>query len=158
MNKMYSFYILLLMKSFDGLYVSLSEKVKICFRNDPSLLAYVLSHSIVAYSLRPHGLQPARLLCLWDSPGKNTGVGSHSLFQGIFWTKGSNPGLLHCSWLLYHLSHQGSPISSLRRDFLQILQLQLIQTENMTLYTGSLSFSLYFTLALSLHLWLSLSL
>ena len=27
--------------------------------------------------LRPHGLQPARLLCPWDSPGKNTGVGCH---------------------------------------------------------------------------------
>ena len=33
-------------------------------------------------SLRPHGLQPARLLGPWESPGKNTGVGSHSLLQG----------------------------------------------------------------------------
>ena len=32
--------------------------------------------------LRPHGLQPARLLCPWDSPGKNTGVGCHFLLQG----------------------------------------------------------------------------
>ena len=44
-----------------------------------------------------------------DSPGKNTGVGSHSLLQGIFPTRGSNPGLLHCRQILYHLSHQGSP-------------------------------------------------
>ena len=44
-----------------------------------------------------------------DSPGKNTGVGSRSLLQGIFPTQGSNPGLLHCGWILYHLSHQGSP-------------------------------------------------
>ena len=36
------------------------------------------------------------LLCLWNSPGKNTGVGSHSLLQGIFPTKGLNPSLLHC--------------------------------------------------------------
>ena len=36
---------------------------------------------------------PARLLCLWDSPGKNTGVGCHFLHQGIFCTAGSNPGL-----------------------------------------------------------------
>ena len=35
-------------------------------------------------SLRPHGLQPARLLCPWDSPGKNIGVGCHALLQGIF--------------------------------------------------------------------------
>ena len=43
----------------------------------------------------PRGLQPTRLLCPWDSPGKNTGVGSHSFLQGIFPTQGSNPGLLH---------------------------------------------------------------
>ena len=44
-----------------------------------------------------------------DSPGKNTGVGSHTLLQGIFPTQGLNPGLLHCRQILYHLSHQGSP-------------------------------------------------
>ena len=42
----------------------------------------------------PHGLQPARLLCPLDSPGKNSGVGCHCLFQGIFPTQGWNPGLL----------------------------------------------------------------
>ena len=36
----------------------------------------------------------ARLLCPWDSPGKNTGVGCHALFQGIFPSQGWNPGLL----------------------------------------------------------------
>ena len=44
-----------------------------------------------------------------DSPGKNTGVGCHVLLQGIFPTQGSNPGLPHCRWILYCLSHQGSP-------------------------------------------------
>ena len=44
-----------------------------------------------------------------DSPGKNTGVGCHALLQGIFQTQGSNPGLPHCRWILYHLSHQGGP-------------------------------------------------
>ena len=44
-----------------------------------------------------------------DSPGKNTGMGRHSLFQGIIPKQGSNPGLLHCRLILYHLSHQGSP-------------------------------------------------
>ena len=47
--------------------------------------------------------------CLWDFPGKNTGVGCHALLQGIFPTQGSNPGLQHCGQTLYHLSHQGSP-------------------------------------------------
>ena len=44
-----------------------------------------------------------------DSPGKNTGVGCHALLQGIFPTKGSNPGLPHCRQILYCLSHQRSP-------------------------------------------------
>ena len=43
-----------------------------------------------------------------DSPGKNTRVGCHALLQGIFPTQESNPGLLHCRWILYHLSHQGN--------------------------------------------------
>ena len=47
-------------------------------------------------SLWPHGLQPTRLLCPWNSPGKNTGVGSHPLLRGIFPTQGSKPGLPHC--------------------------------------------------------------
>ena len=40
-----------------------------------------------------------------DSPGKNTGVGCHALLQRIFPTQWSNPGLPHCRWILYHLSH-----------------------------------------------------
>ena len=43
-----------------------------------------------------------------ESPDKNTGVGCHSLLQGIFLTQGLNPGLLHCRRIFYHLSHQGS--------------------------------------------------
>ena len=37
---------------------------------------------------------PARLLCPWDSPGKNSGVGCHALLQGVFLTWGLNPHLL----------------------------------------------------------------
>ena len=44
-----------------------------------------------------------------DSLVKNTGIGFHALFQGIFPTQGSNPGLSHCRRILYHLSHQRSP-------------------------------------------------
>ena len=50
-----------------------------------------------------------RLLCLWNSPGKNPGVACHFLLQEIFLTQGLNPGILHCRQILYHLSHQGSP-------------------------------------------------
>ena len=39
------------------------------------------NRSVVSDSLRPHGLQPTRLLHPWDSPGKNAGVGCHSLLQ-----------------------------------------------------------------------------
>ena len=45
----------------------------------------------------------------WNSPGQNTGEGSLSLLQGIFPTQGSNPDLPHCKWILYQLSHKGSP-------------------------------------------------
>ena len=57
-------------------------------------------------SVQPYGLQPARLLCPWDSPGKNTGVGCHFLLQGIFPTQESNWGLLHCRQILYQLSYE----------------------------------------------------
>ena len=51
----------------------------------------------------------ARLLCPWNFPGKNTGVGSRSLLQRIFPIQGSNPGLPNCRQILYCLSHLGSP-------------------------------------------------
>ena len=66
--------------------------------------------SVVSESLQAHGLQPSRLLYPWDSPSKDIGVESHFLLQGIFSTQGSNPGLLHCRRILYHLTHQGSPV------------------------------------------------
>ena len=59
-------------------------------------------------SLRPWGLQPTRLLCPWDSPGKHTGVGCHALLQGIFPTQGSNPGLPHFEQIHYRLRQHGS--------------------------------------------------
>ena len=50
---------------------------------------------------------PTKLLNPWNSAGKNTRVGCHAFLQGIFPTQGSKPGLLHCRWIFYHLSHQG---------------------------------------------------
>ena len=57
-------------------------------------------------SLLPHGLQSSRLLCPWNFPGKNTGVGSLSLLQKIFPTQGSNSDLLHFIWIVYCLNYQ----------------------------------------------------
>ena len=67
--------------------------------------------SVVSSSSGPHGLQPTRLLCPWDFPGMNTGVGCHFLLQGIFPTQGWNSDLLRgLRWILYQLSHQGGPL------------------------------------------------
>ena len=55
-------------------------------------------------------------LCPWNSPAKNIGVGSHFLLQGIFPTQGSNPGLLHCREILYHLSYQESTNERLSKN------------------------------------------
>ena len=55
----------------------------------------VLNRSVVSDSLRSHGLQPARFLCPWNFPGKNTGTGCYFLLQGIFPTQGLNLRLLH---------------------------------------------------------------
>ena len=64
--------------------------------------------SVVPNFLWSHGLQPTRVLCPWDFPGKDTGVICHFLLQGIFPTQGSSPGLLQCRQSLYWLSYQGS--------------------------------------------------
>ena len=59
-------------------------------------------------TLRPHGPQPARLLCSWDSPGKNTGVDCHFLFQGMVPDQGSNP----CVLCLLHWQVGSLPLAS----------------------------------------------
>ena len=66
-----------------------------------SLKSETERHSVLSDSLRPHGLYSP-----WNSPGQNTGMGSLALLRGIFPTQGSNPGLPHCRWVLYQLSHK----------------------------------------------------
>ena len=83
---------------------------KVSFLIEGEILPICVSCSVMHNSLWPHGLQFARLLCPWNSPGKNTGMGCHFLLQGIFLTQGSNPGLLHCKQILYHLRYQGALI------------------------------------------------
>ena len=77
-------------------------------------------------SLWPHGLHQARLLCPWDFPGKNTGVGCQFFLQGIFPTQGSN--LHHLNWQAdsLPLSHQGSPMLYFLSCFIHSLLLKSI--------------------------------
>ena len=70
--------------------------------------------AVVSDSLLPHGLQPAKLLCPWNFPGKNTGVGCHFLPQGIFLAQGLNPQLLHWQVGSLPLCHLGGPRRTLR--------------------------------------------
>ena len=65
-----------------------------------------------------------QVLCPWDFPGKNTGVGCHFLLQEIFLTWGSNPILLHCRQILYRLppgKPPSQPIWSLINGFIPTL-------------------------------------
>ena len=82
----------------------------------------------------PMDCKPTRLLCPWDFPGRNTGVGCHALLQGIFPTQGSNPHLL--CLLLWQagylpLASPGKPVKPLK-ELLKIIQMNLetvIQSE-----------------------------
>ena len=67
-------------------YSRLGAEICIC----SSVRSFCVSCSVVFNSLQPHGLYLTRLLCPWNSPGKNAGVGCHSLLQGIFLTQGLN--------------------------------------------------------------------
>ena len=69
-----------------------------------SILWHCLKVKITPDSLWPHGLYSP-----WNSPDQNTGVNSLSLLQVIFPTQRWNPDLVHCRWILYQLSNQGSP-------------------------------------------------
>ena len=72
-----------------------------------------VSHSVVSLSLGPHSLQPARILCTWDSPSRNTRVVYRSFLQGIFPTQGLNTGLQHCRQILYCWSYLETNTSKL---------------------------------------------
>ena len=56
-----------------------------------------------------NSLQPQGPYSPWNSPGQNPAVGSLSLLLAIVPTQGSNPGIPHCRWILYQLSHKRSP-------------------------------------------------
>ena len=82
------------------------QRLRFFPKQEPTEHVCIFSHfSCVRLFVTPW--TAARLLCPWDSPSKNNGVGSHSLLQGTFPTQGSNPGLLHCRQILCHVNHQG---------------------------------------------------
>ena len=85
--------------------IYLDNVLVLCYTCLGVIVCECKSHSVVSDSLQPHGLHSP-----WNSLGQNTRVGSLSLLQGIFPTRGANPGLPHCRRVLYHLSHKGSPI------------------------------------------------
>ena len=81
------------------------------FNKDPwSTLCYCCLDAQPCLPLRSHGLSPARFLCPWDFPGKNTGVGCHFLLQGIFPAQEWNPHLFHWQADSLPLSHLESPL------------------------------------------------
>ena len=86
--------------------------VKIKRITDIKVVCVCVSHSVLSNSMQPHGLQPARLLCSWGFPGKNTGVCSHSLLQGMLTTQGLNLGPLHCRQILLPSEPPGKPCKS----------------------------------------------
>ena len=89
--------------------ISVKHNKPKCYTTRYECVSVCVICSVVSNSLQPQGLYPTRLLCPCKSPGKNTGVGSHSLLQGIFPTKRLNPGHLHGRQILYCLSHHGNP-------------------------------------------------
>ena len=72
-----------------------------------SISFWTWSHSWKKVKVVSNSLWPHRRYSPWNSPGQNTGVGRHSLLQRIFPVQGS--GLPHCRWILYQMSHKGSP-------------------------------------------------
>ena len=97
----------------------------------------MLSHSVVSNSMRP-SWKPARFLCPWNFPGKNTGEGCHFLHQGIFPTQGLNLSLLYLlHWQANSLllGHLGSPVIHMRlvRKFIQIFH-KIIQKKLIELF------------------------
>ena len=92
--------------------------------------------SVMSYSLRPHGLELARLLCPWNFPGKDTGVGCHFLLPGILQTQGSNLCLL----CLLHWQASSLPLASSGKTGLYILETEIEKNLKCILFIFNNSF------------------
>ena len=104
--------LLLLLLIFPNIRIFFSE-LALHIRSNFAIVGWSMKEKSKSRSVVSNSLWPHRLYSPWDSPGQNAGVHSLSLLQGIFPTQGSNPGLPHCKWILYQLSHKGSPIARL---------------------------------------------
>ena len=98
------------------LYYSTHEDNYICVCVCASTCVYVCVCLVLSDSLQPHGLQPARLLCPWDSPGKNTRVGCHFLLQGNLPDPGIEPTSLALAGGFFTAEPLGKPINGLDRS------------------------------------------
>ena len=99
------------------------------------IYTFFIFFSIMVYRVKVKVIQSCPTLCepmnyvnLWNSPGQNTRVGSHSLLQGIFPNQGSNPGLPDCRWILSAVL-QGKPKNT-RMGSLSLLQ-QIFSTREL---------------------------
>ena len=101
-------------------------------------LLCVLSCSVMSNCLQPLGPLPARLLCPWDSPDKNTGMGCQAIFQGIL-TQGLNP----CLFPLLHWQVDSLPLAPLGKPSIyvsvQLSRVRLFATPWITARQASLS-------------------
>ena len=100
-------YVIMTVDNFFSKSFLLSWRTSSCIFVQLTTLCYSRLYGETMYCSLPGVLSMA--FCPWNFPDKNTGLGSHSLLQGIFPTQGSNSGLLQCRQIPYHLSHQGSP-------------------------------------------------
>ena len=119
---------LLIYSRFFSIYYSIMQLFSSIFRVFYILYHFILNIYMFLVALLcptlcdPMDCSPPGSSVRGDSPGKNIGVGCLALLQGIFPTQGLNAGLLHCRWILYHLSHQGSPnmyISNINKSFIE---------------------------------------
>ena len=110
------------------------NRLSFCFVNSllccaKELLSLTRSHLkvlVASNSVTPQAVQSARLLCPWNSPGENTGMGYQTLLRGIFSTQESKLGLQQCRQILYHLSHQGNFLF-----FVSLTQIKIIHTHTL---------------------------
>ena len=99
------------------------------------VLSFAVQQWILVAQSRLTLCDPMEPLGPWDFLGKNTGVGCCFLLQGIFPTQGSNPDLLHCRQILYHLSHPAQCSTVLRPSTVEeVLNKYLLNSIKLTLY------------------------
>ena len=104
---------------FETLLLRVLSVSRYCRLQSSLLSSLLFMHLVISDSLRPQGLQPARLPCPWDSPGKNTGVDCHSLLQGIFFLDlPVDPTHVSCiSGHILYTEPPGKPLSYLSVQF-----------------------------------------